>query len=72
VIYEAFIAGSLPVPRRLGSLVHQAYFNPILDDFKPRTMWSLSNAFTGALATLDPIPQMQGAAKLGTFLQAVN
>jgi hypothetical protein len=31
-------------------------------------MWSLSNAFTSALKSLDPIPFFQATAKLGSFL----
>lgn len=69
VIYEAFIAGTLDVPRHLARVVHKNYFEPELEDFKPRTMWSLSNAFTGAFKALDPIPQMKAAAALGAFIQ---
>jgi hypothetical protein len=37
--------------------------------FKPRTIWSLSNAFTSAFKELDPIPQFNATAKLGEFLE---
>jgi hypothetical protein len=43
--------------------------NPRLEDFQPRTMWSLSNAFTSAFQELDAIPQFKAAAKLGPFLE---
>ncbi len=33
----------------------------------PRTMWSLSNAFTSAFKELDPVPQFKATAKLGAF-----
>ena len=59
-------AGSLPVPRRLGPLVHQNYFHSPVEQFQARTMWALSNAFTSAFKELDPIPQMQASAKLAT------
>lgn len=72
VIYEAFIEQRLDVPKHLARLVHQNYFEPTLDDFKPRTMWSLSNAFTSALGTLDPVPQMQYTARLAPFLASVQ
>src|SRR5579863_10571914 len=39
------------------------------EDFQPRTMWSLSNAFTSAFKELDPIPQFKATAKLGAFLE---
>ena len=67
-IYQAFIEGDLTVPRSLGRDVHRNYFEPNHAEFAPRTMWSLSNAFTSALKSLDPIPFFQATAKLGTFL----
>jgi len=72
VIYRAFIEGDLRVPRTLARDVHRSYFDPTHSDFAPRTMWSLSNAFTAALKSLDPIPFFQATAKLGTFLNSNN
>jgi hypothetical protein len=43
---------------------------PQYDEFKPRTVWSLSNAFTSAFKDLDPIPQFWATAKLGGLLEA--
>jgi hypothetical protein len=43
---------------------------PQYDEFKPRTVWSLSNAFTSALKDLDPIPQFRATARLGGLLEA--
>ena len=68
LIYRAFIECELDVPKYYGRQVHDAYFNPSIDDFSPRTMWSLSNAFTTVLKQLDPIPQYKATAKLATFL----
>jgi len=67
-IYRAFIEGDLEVPKHLARRVHDLYFNPQLEEFQPRTMWSLSNAFTSAFKELDPIPHFRATAKLGTFL----
>src|SRR5262245_2690981 len=72
VIYRAFIEGGLSVPRALTRDVHRNYFEPTHSDFTPRTMWSLSNAFTSALKSLDLIPFFQATAKLGTFLNSNN
>jgi Domain of unknown function (DUF932) len=72
VIYRAFIEGDLSVPRSLARDVHRNYFEPTHAEFAPRTIWSLSNAFTSALKSLDPIPFFQATAKLGTFLQSNN
>jgi hypothetical protein len=68
IIYRAFIEGELEVPRHLARDVHRHYFEPE-EAFAPRTMWSLSNAFTSALKTLDPLAFFRSTAKLGSFLQ---
>src|SRR5437016_14656962 len=68
IIYRAFIEGDLSVPRSLARDVHRNYFEPSHAEFAPRTMWSLSNAFTSALKSLDPIPFFQATARVGTFL----
>ena len=72
VIYRAFIEGDLSLPRSLARDVHRNYFEPEHPEFAPRTMWSLSNAFTSALKSLDPIPFFQATAKLGMFLDSNN
>jgi hypothetical protein len=43
---------------------------PKYDEFRPGTIWSLSNAFTSAFKELDPIPQFKATAKLGEFLES--
>ena len=70
VIYEAFVEGKLEAPKHLAHTVHDLYFEPKYDDFRPRTFWSLSNAFTSAFKELEPIPQFRATAKLGEFLEA--
>ena len=54
LIYQAFIEEDLDVARHLVRDVHRHYFEPEHEEFKPRTMWSLSNAFTSAFKELDP------------------
>ena len=68
VIYQAFIESELEVPRHLARRVHDLYFSPQYSEFEPRTLWSLSNAFTSAFKDLYPIPQFRATAKLGSFL----
>ena len=69
MIYRAFIEGEMEVPRHLARKVHDLYFDPRHDEFRPRTTWSLSNAFTTASKEmLDPIPQFKATAKLAGFL----
>jgi hypothetical protein len=70
VIYEAFVEGKLEAPKHLARTVHDLYFEPKYDEFRSRTIWSLSNAFTSAFKELDPIPQFKSTAKLGEFLEA--
>ena len=69
VIYEAFVEGKLEAPKHLARTVHDLYFEPKYDEFRSRTIWSLSNAFTSAFKELEPIPQFRATAKLGEFLE---
>src|SRR5260370_22735712 len=40
VIYEAFVEGRLEAPKHLARSVHDIYFEPKYEDFRPRTIWS--------------------------------
>lgn len=70
VIYEAFVEGKLEAPKHFARTVQDLYFEPNYEEFRRRTIWSLSNAFTSAFKELDPIPQFKATAKLGEFLEA--
>ena len=70
VIYEAFVEGKLEAPKHLVRTVHDLDFEPKYEEFRARTIWSLSNALTSALKELDTIPQFRATAKLGEFLEA--
>jgi len=59
VIYEPFV-GKLEAPKHLARTVRDLYFEPKYEEFKPRTIWSLSNAFTSAFKELDLMPQFEG------------
>ena len=72
IIYQAFIEGEVEIPKHLARRVHELYFQPVHADFQPRTLWSLSNAFTSAFKELDPIPQYKATAKLAGFLESVR
>jgi len=50
--------------------VQQQIIHSADEEFRSRTIWSLSNAFTSAFKELDPIPQFKATAKLGEFLEA--
>ena len=45
-IYEAFVEGKLEAAKHLARAVHDLYFEPKYEEFRPRTIWSLSDAFT--------------------------
>jgi hypothetical protein len=70
LIYRAFTEGKFPV--RLLKSVHKNYFEPSYDEFKPRTVWSLSNAFTSAFKEARPDRQYELTARLGRFLGPVS
>jgi hypothetical protein len=55
-------------PQNLDCL-YDLYFEPKYEEFRPRTIWSLSNAFTSAFKELDPVPLFKATAKLGEFLE---
>ena len=40
------------------------------EEFRPRTIWSLSNPFTSAFKELNLIPQFKATANLGEFFEA--
>ena len=69
VIYEAFVEDKLEAPKHLARTVHDLYFEPTYEEFRSRTIWSLSNAFTSAFKEQDPIPQFKATAKLSGFLE---
>jgi hypothetical protein len=72
VIYRAFVEAELDIPHHLDRTVHDLYFNPKYEEFQPRTMWSLSNAFTSAFKELEPVPVFRATAKLADFLKGVS
>lgn len=73
LIYGAFIdKGIKGIPKVLMPVVHDQYFQQQKEEFSPRTLWSLSNAFTSAFKDLGPIKQFEVTAKLGTFMTEVQ
>jgi hypothetical protein len=65
VIYEAFVEGRLEAPKHLARSVHDLYFEPKYEEFRPRTIWSLSNAFTSAFQGTGPGSTIQGYGETG-------
>jgi len=59
---------NLRYPRHLARVVHDRYFDPQHEEFAPRTMWSLSNAFTSAFKELETMPQFRRRPNWEHFL----
>ena len=72
IFYSAFIVGKLDAPRSLLSEAHRLYFEPQYEEFSPRTMWSLSNAFTSAFKKLDPVPAVQSHGQAGRISRSAQ
>ena len=72
VLADAFIGRQLRAPKYLAERVFRYYFCPTIEEFKPRTMWSLSNAFTHAFKGLDAAHQFEATASLSKFLAGYN
>jgi hypothetical protein len=68
IFHSAFVDPRLDAPKSLLPEVHRLCFEPQYPEFLPRTMWSLSNAFTSAFKKLDPVSRFKATAKLGEFL----
>jgi hypothetical protein len=69
VIYEAFVEESWKRRNILFARCMICTFEPRSEEFRPRTIWSISNALTSAFKEVDPIPQFKATAKLGEFLE---
>src|SRR5581483_7799262 len=68
IIYDAFLGGAAGLPKHLAGVVHQNYFHPHYEEFQPRTLWSLENAFTSALKELEPATRLRAVGRLAPFL----
>jgi hypothetical protein len=71
IIYEAFVEKRL-APLKLMPAVHQEYFHPSYQEFRPQMLWSLGNAFTSAFKRLPPLKQYETTSKLAGFLKNLN
>ena len=69
IIYDAFLTDQV-APLSLMASVHAHYFKPHYPAFAPRTIWSLTNAFTSAFQALPPVAQFRATARFGAFLES--
>jgi len=63
-IFKAFIEAELDAPKHLARDVWDNWRKPAFPEFEPRTTYSLQNAYTSAIATLEPIPAYKSTASL--------
>src|SRR5215469_2524325 len=59
---RSVVEGKLEAPIHLVRDVLDLYFDPKYEEFRARTIWSLSNAFTSRFKQLEPIPQFKATA----------
>lgn len=70
-IYQAFVYDAVDCPKHLMREVDRNYFAPAHEEFKPRTLYSLHNAFTSAFQKLDPIPMYKATTSTGEYFAAL-
>jgi hypothetical protein len=70
IVYDAFVREAIDCPKHLMREVDSLYFEPKFDDFRPRTVYSLQNAFTSAFQKLDPIPMYRATSSAGEYFAA--
>jgi hypothetical protein len=63
IIHDVFAGGLMPL--RFLPEVSQAYFEPALPDFAPRTAWSLHNAFTAAAKAMPISTRLPATQAIG-------
>jgi hypothetical protein len=63
LLHDAFAKGIMPL--RFLPEVSQAYFEPQLPEFEPRSAWSLHNAFTGVAKVMPMSTRLPAIQALG-------
>jgi hypothetical protein len=65
ILHDVFVQGILPI--RLLPQASNLYFEPFVDEFRPRTAWSLHNAFTGVAKEMPITTRMPAIQELGRY-----
>jgi hypothetical protein len=68
-IFRAFVEDELDAPKHLAREVWKNWKEPAYDAFRPRTTYSLHNAFTSSFKQLEPVPMYKATADFGRFFQ---
>lgn len=69
-IHDVFVQGIMPI--RLFPEVSNLYFEPFVDEFRPRNAWSLHNAFTAAAKEMPITTRMPAIQELGRYFGMSN
>jgi len=70
IIHDVFVQGILPI--RFLPDASRLYFEPFVDEFRPRTSWSLHNAFTAVAKEMPITTQMPAIQELGRYFGMSN
>jgi hypothetical protein len=65
VLHDVFVKGILPI--RLLPEASNLYFEPFVDEFRPRTAWSLHNTFTAVAKEMPITTRMPAIQELGRY-----
>jgi hypothetical protein len=70
MLHDVFTEGILPI--RLLPEASNLYFEPFIREFKPRTAWSLHNAFTAVAKEMPITTRMPAIQELGRYFGMTN
>jgi len=70
IIHDVFVQGILPI--RLLPEASREYFEPSFEEFRPRTAWSLHNAFTAVAKEMPITTRIPAIQELGRYFGMTN
>jgi len=70
IIHDVFVQGIMPI--RLLPEASNLYFEPFVDEFRPRNAWSLHNAFTAVAKEMPITTRMPAIQELGKYFGMTN
>jgi len=70
ILHDVFVEGILPI--RLLPDASNLYFEPFVDEFRPRNAWSLHNAFTAVAKEMPITTRMPAIQELGRYFGMTN
>jgi hypothetical protein len=70
IIHDVFVQGIIPI--RLLPEASNLYFEPFVDEFRPRNAWSLHNAFTAVAKEMPITTRMSAIQELGKYFGMTN